>query len=34
MNIGPGVEAAMKLGHSVPTTYPQNTPVTPTITPG
>jgi hypothetical protein len=34
MNIGPGFVALMKFGHSVPVMYPQNTPVTATITPG
>ena len=34
MNAGPGLEALMKPGQSVPTRYPHKIPITPTITPG
>ena len=34
MNIGPGLEALMKLGQKVPARKPQRIPITPTITPG
>ena len=34
MNNMPGLEALIKLGHSVPTRYPQTMPMVPTITPG
>ena len=34
MKANPGLVALMKVGQSVPTRYPEITPITPTITPG